>query len=189
MTDSLFRTEQQYIIGVDLKKVYALYKDLWKDILIPRKEFYENIAIEEIVNEVSQNHLIMYKQNGIVVVDFITYRSTISERFDPMDLSLQLNTTVINYSNWEDKEIRIVTDGLEELSLSLSYDYRQKLTYDLWGRFSKVMEEFERSKEIDVVGEDFENIFKVLNIDINKISRPDFPNLQGAVTFDVYGKW
>lgn len=189
MSDSLFRTEQQYIIDADLREVYSLYKDLWKDILIPRKEFYEDIPCEEVEKEVSQRHLIMYKQNDVVVVDFVTSRSTINERWDPVALSSQLNKTVINYSNWEDKEIEIVKNGLEEVSFFLSYDNRQKCTYDSNGRFSKIMEDFERSKEVSIVGEEFENIFKVLNIDIYQISKPDFLNLQGAVIFDIYSKW
>jgi hypothetical protein len=193
MKESFLNTEQEYILNSNLEQVYSIYRELWKDILIPRDIYYEKDITqkdkEKVIQDIKEGHNVMYKQKDAVVVDFLTSRSTISERFDPVLLSSFLGTTVVDYSNWEDISIKVVSKGVTELSLSSSYDGTTKYSYDHNGRFKNLMQRFEKTKDSKVLGYDLEIILSTLGINLKEIYIPNVKDLQEAVTFDVYGEW
>ena len=201
---SLFRTEQQYIFDIDLQRVYEIYSSLWRKILIPRKFlFVTNKSINEddkeiLQKEIEDGHLIMYRQNNIVVVDFKTRRRTITDRMDPMELSAQFNTTVLDYSNWEDQSVVIASRGKKELSIFTDYNATLEIGSHYTPKFDKLVAKLKNIKgdqmhklsEIeDLLGSDLENIFKIIGVDLISISELDINKVQEAVTYDVFAKW
>jgi hypothetical protein len=201
---SLLRTEQQYILNVNLQRVYEVYNIAWKEILIPRKVFYATKGLlgndqrKYLAKEIEAGYKIMYKQKDIVVVNFTTNRSVIDKRIDPINLSSQLDTTVIDYSNWEDKSIVIATKGKEEFGVYTDYDASLEIDSDYDQKFNKIIDKLknigcnqsDRLSEIeDILGEDLENVFDIMNIELKDIYQPDINKIQEAVSYDVFAKW
>ncbi len=175
-------------MNADLKAVYSLYRDTWKGTIIPREECYKEFKSDYLQEALSQGHHMMYKINDVIVVDLKTSRNTLS-RADSKVLSSELNTTVIDYSNWEDIEVNVTTNGIEELDFLLKCDGDQRCSYDMHGRFKKIMADLEESNDLALIGDNLENLLKVLNVDLEEIAEPDLKKIQEVVIYDVYGKW
>jgi hypothetical protein len=188
------RTEQQYILNSDLKQVYNIYKEIWNKIIIPRKIFYvEKMGNQEkkiVMEELGNGHNVMYKQEDIVVIDFKTLLRTINKRVSALDLSSLLNTTVIDYSNWEEISITIASKGKVELSINIDIDFAIEGYNGINNRFEEIISEFQINNDIDVLGYELEEIFKVMNIKLEDIFYPKISTIQEAITFDIfYWEW
>lgn len=200
---SLFRIEQQYIFNTDLQDVYKIYRSLWKKILIPREKFF---AKEEFINEdekkslqkeIEDGYKVMYRQKDAIVIDFKTSRSTITKRIKPIELSVRFNTTAIDYSNWEAQSVVIATRGKIELSLFTDYNACLEIGLDYDPKFDELITKledvkgdqmFKLSQIGNLLGSDFENIFKIIDVDLISICQLDINSIQEAVTYGVFAK-
>ena len=197
-----FNLEQQYIFNASIQKVFNIYEKYWGN-LMNISTFYKKKDnrigendIDDLLKKIDKGYSYMYRQKGIVIVNLKSTRSTL-KRIPSRKLSEHLKTTVVDLSIWESFDLTIADRG--KILFSLGMYEPDDAIHTIKGSDPRFFPIIERIKEIKkgskskintvyvLIGDDFENIFSIINFYLVHIVEPKREYLEEAVVFEIRG--
>lgn len=195
-----FQLEQQYIFSTSIKEIFNIYRKYWGN-LMNISSFYkkDNNQIDEsdrddLFKKIDEKYSYIYRQKDLVVVNLKSSRRTL-ERIPSPKLSKLLKTIVVDLSSWESFNLTIANTG--DILFSLEMYEPDDAIYTIKGldpRFSSIIKKIKEIKrgsstKVDsvkaVIGDDFENIFSIINLDLVNVVNPMREYLEEAIVFEI----